>query len=174
MKHLEINDEIMQETCKGVHETFTNMLGMKPQPREHKIVESFIPNADISGFVYLMDKNIEGTLMVSFPQTTIFNMLTTIYNKNFSEIDKAVKSGVGELTNIVFGIFKKSLNENGFNFQMCIPTVIVGAQHSIDVVIPNKTLIIPFETTAGQFSVTVTVYSDAQYNLDQEYQLKVG
>lgn len=137
------------------------MLSLKPCPRAYKIVESFTPNADISGFVYLKDEYIEGTLMVSFPQQTIFNMLKAIYFKEFTEFDKSVKSGVGELTNVVFGIFKKNLNRNGFNFKMCIPTVIMGPQHSVEAVTPNKTLVVPFETDVGNFTVTVTVFKDA-------------
>jgi chemotaxis protein CheX len=159
MKHLEINQEVIEETCNGVYETFTNMLSLKPKPKAYKILESYVPEADISGFVHLKDALIEGTLMVSFPKQTIFSMLKTIYGREFEDIDKSVTAGVGELTNIVFGIFKKNLNESGFNFQMCIPSVIVGAQHSVDVVMPNKTLVVPFDTDAGSFTVTVTVYS---------------
>lgn len=157
---LELNESLVKEISFGVHSTFTSMFGLKPAPAQHFIEQECIAKGDVSGIVGLTQDRVEGALIVSFPKDTIFAILSKMYRKQFTEIDKSVKAGVGELTNIIFGVVKTNLNKNGFRFKMAIPNVIIGDQHTVAITNPGTTLVVPFQTESGSFSVLLTLYPD--------------
>ncbi len=157
---LELNEGLVKEINFGVYSTFTSMFGLKPNPEMHFIEQECVAKGDVSGIVGLTQDRVEGALIVSFPQETIFHILGKMYKKEFTEIDKSVKAGVGELTNIIFGVVKTNLNKNGFGFKMAIPNVIIGAQHTSAITNPGMTLVIPFQTESGPFSVRLTLYPE--------------
>jgi len=157
---LELNEGLVKEINFGVYSTFTSMFGLKPNPEKFFIEQECQAKGDVSGIVGLTQERVEGALIVSFPKETIFNILSKMYHKQFTEIDKSVKAGVGELTNIIFGVVKTNLNKNGFGFKMAIPTVIIGDQHTVAITNPGTTLVIPFQTESGPFSVLLTLYPE--------------
>lgn len=164
MKPIIFNDELLRELHQGIDTTFQNMFGIKTTPGQHAVSEATVLRGDVSGIINLMQdaarENVEGSLILSFPNETIFAMLSKIYNRPFTSVDKNVRSGVGELTNIVFGVFKANLNKTGFSFQMALPNVIFGENHEVSVGRPGRALTIPFESAVGTFEVTLTVCVD--------------
>ena len=156
VQEIKLSDELVREVHHGVHTTLAGMFGIRPVAEQHFIEEECAANGDVSGIVGLVQERIEGVLIVSFPRDTIFAILGMIYGRKFSEIDNSIKAGVGELTNIIFGVVKSNLNRNGFTFKMALPNVIIGAQHVITN--PGTTLVIPFRTEAGTFKVQITLY----------------
>ena len=158
---LELNDGLVNEINFGVNSTFTSMFGLKPQIEKHAIESQCLSKGDVSGIVGLTQIRVEGALVVSFPRATIFTILGKMYRKEFTEVDKSVKAGVGELTNIIFGVIKTNLNKNGFGFKMAIPNVIVAEQQSVAIANPGVTMVVPFQTDSGPFSVMLTVYTQA-------------
>lgn len=165
MRPIIFNDELLREINAGIDTTFSNMFGIKTAPGAHTVMDTNFIKGDVSGIINLVqdskNEQVEGSLILSFPSETIFQMLSKIYNRPFTSVDKNVKSGVGELTNIVFGIFKANLNRNGFSFQMALPNVIYGEGHEVYVGRPGRTLIVPYDCAVGTFSVTLTVCADA-------------
>lgn len=157
---LELNDSLVKEINFGVYSTFTSMFGLKPNPATHFLEQECHARGDVSGIVGLTQDRVEGALIVSFPKETIFQILGKMYKKQFVDIDKSVKAGVGELTNIIFGVVKTNLNKSGYKFKMAIPNVIVGDQHTIAMTNPGTTLVIPFQTESGSFTVLLTLYPE--------------
>lgn len=157
---LELNDALVKEINFGVYSTFTSMFGLKPTAERHMVDQECRANGDVSGIVGLTQDRVEGALIVSFPKDTIFQILGKMYKKQFFEIDKSVKAGVGELTNIIFGVVKTNLNKNGYGFKMAIPNVIIGDQHTVAITNAGTTLVIPFKTESGNFSVLLTLYPE--------------
>lgn len=164
MKPIIFNDDLLRELHQGIDITFQNMFGIKTTPGQHTVSESSVLRGDVSGIINLMQdaarEDVEGSLILSFPNQTIFAMLTKIYNRPFTSVDKNVRSGVGELTNIVFGVFKANLNKNGFSFQMALPNVIYGENHEVSVGRPGRALTIPFNSAVGSFDVALTIRLD--------------
>ena len=158
---LQLNDHLAKEINFGVYSTFSSMFGLKPEAQPHKIADECVAEGDVSGIVGLTQDRVEGALILSFPRQTIFAILGQMYKKQFTEIDKSVKAGVGEMTNIIFGVVKTNLNKNGFGFKMAIPNVIIGDTHTVTICSPGETLSIPFKTDAGSFTVLLTLYPES-------------
>ena len=157
---LELNDKMVQEISYGVHRTLSSVFGLNPVAGKHFVADEHSSQGDISGFVTLSQDRVEGALIVTFPQDTIFGILGRLYKRQFTEIDKSVRQGVGEVTNMVFGVFKTNLINYGFSFKMVIPSVVIGEAHKVSIYMPGKTLVIPFETEVGSFKVMLLLYPE--------------
>ena len=158
--HLELNEQTVKEINNGVSATLMNIFGVKPVPGAHKILTNHMVEGDVSGIVGIAQLEAEGTLVVSFPKETIFKLLEKMYKKPFTEVDKSVRDGVGELTNMIFGVFKTNLNRNGFAFQMAIPSVVAGGNHTITVGDEGQSLVIPYDSPQGSFVVQIRLNPD--------------
>lgn len=158
---IELGDRLAKEIDCGVHATFGNMFGLKPKMQPFQVQKECTVQGDISGILSLMQEKSEGTFIVSFPKETIFKVLEKMYRKPFSAIDQSVKSGVGELTNIIYGVMKANLNKDGFAFKMAVPNVVVGENHTIITINSGSTMVVPFTTDLGDFSVLITFHEVA-------------
>ncbi len=157
---LELNDKMVQEITYGVHRTLSSVFGLKPTVGKHYVATDYASQGDISGFVSLTQERVEGALIVSFPQATIFGILSKLYKREFTEIDKSTRQGVGEVTNMIFGVFKTNLVNYGFSFKMVIPSVVIGEAHKVSIYMPGQTLVIPFDTEVGSFNVMLLLYPE--------------
>lgn len=153
-------DALISEINYGVHTTLTSMFGLKPEPRPHRMEKECSVQGDVSGIVSLIQEKTEGTIVVSFPKKTILAMLSKVYRKDFTEINQSVQMGVGELTNIIYGVVKANLNKNGYALKMAIPNVILGDQHTVVPCAAGPILAMPYDTPAGEFTVIMAFHRD--------------
>jgi chemotaxis protein CheX len=56
---------------------------------------------------------------------------------------------------MISGVARKMLESQGLTIQAAIPTIISGENHAILHVLGGPSIIIPFQTEAGQFYVDV-------------------
>lgn len=152
-----LDASLARKIIQGVHATFVNMVGITPEAGKHQVLESIDILGDVSGIITLMQETLNGTFVVTFPKETILEMLGRIYRRQFTEITPSVRSGVGELTNMIYGATKASLNRSGYNFKMARPNVIIGDQHTVLGCSPGPGLLIPFSTPIGDFNVILSL-----------------
>lgn len=143
----------------AVVETFTQMVGIRPQPGRAAFNSTAPVHSDISGIINLVQEESEGVLVVSFSKETIYHILAKIYGREFSEMNSSVQQGVGEFTNIIYGGVKASLNKAGHNFKMALPSVVIGDQHKIINPKAGSTMSVPFTVSGYSFHVTIQIHS---------------
>lgn len=173
VKKLDINADLAALMETVVNQTFTTMTGIKFYTGGHSFHESFVARADISGIVNISQENNEGSLILSLPKETAFSLLSKIFRRDITALDATTRSGVGELTNILFGVFKKELSEKGYTIRMALPSVIVGEGHEVAMQIPNRTLVMPFHSTSGNLTLLISIAPEemikAQSNLPGDH-----
>ena len=155
--HLVLDDHLAQVVVRGVRNVFETTFGVKVDSADHVILTNYQGTGDVSGVIGMIQDNLEGTLTVSFEKEVIFSIVSQIYQTAFSSMTTRVRDAVGEITNVIYALVKKSLNERGYKFKMSIPQIIVGAGHHVHHVSSGSTLVIPFKTEFGTFEVYVTV-----------------
>jgi len=109
---------------------------------------------DVSGIIGFTG-SARGSLAISFSKAAILRIVTNMLGEKHSDINGDVRDAVGEITNMISGVARKSLESQGFNVQAAIPTVVSGENHAILHVLGGASIIIPFETDAGPFYVDV-------------------
>lgn len=154
---LTLDEKLSLDIIHGVHATMSNMAGLKAEPQPFVINEEVKLCGDVSGIVSLIQETTTGSLIVSFPKETIFAILSKIYGKPFTEVNTSVKNGVGELTNMIYGVFKANKNKSGYCFRMVVPSVIIGENHMVMQSSSSACMSITFISTFGPFTVSLAV-----------------
>ena len=74
---------------------------------------------DISGVIGLVSETFSGAVVISFPEKTFLKIMGTMLGSEYQSITKEIEDGAAELTNMVFGQAKITLNEKGAWLFIC-------------------------------------------------------
>lgn len=144
---------VADRVSNAVNETFKSMFKVATSETGR---QKFLDNklkADVSGIVSMSQETAAGLLVISFPKKMICDLLTKFYGKPFTSLDATVNMSVGELTNVIYGVAKKVMNEEGQSFGMAIPSIIVGNQHFVFAHFSGEITVMEFTTEYGSFQV---------------------
>lgn len=148
-----LDESISEDLHAAVDRTFIQMFGLKTESKFATLdCESSLPGG-VTGMMALNQNGPHGVLVLTFPHPTLFAIMKKFFKREFTEIDKVAMGTVGEITNIVFGVFKHRLREKGFNYPLGLPQVAMeGAQR-----IPDAKWILRGEINcaAGPFHIYV-------------------
>jgi chemotaxis protein CheX len=126
--------------------------------KPYKASEGKAPvGVDIIGIIGLTCKSFKGTMAICFPTKTYLGVMSAMLGDTFTEMTPDIQDGAGELLNIIFGYTKRVLNQQGYEIEMAIPSVISGknlevTQHSSD-----PSVFVPLGSPVGEFYVKVAV-----------------
>lgn len=112
---------------------------------------------DISGVIGLISEAFSGSVVISFPGPTFLKIVSRMLGEECTTINKEIEDGAGEITNIIFGQAKITLNNLGFGIKTALPSVVSGADHSILQMTKGPRVVIPFETDVGPFFIEICV-----------------
>lgn len=110
---------------------------------------------DISGVIGIVSDSFHGSVVISFPEKTFLKVMSNMLGEECTEINKDIVDGAGELTNIIFGQAKITLNEKGFGIQTAIPSVVSGKNHILSAQTKGPVVVVPFESSAGSFFIEI-------------------
>lgn len=109
------------------------------------IIESkTVVKGEIAGIIGMIAGNAKGTLMVCFTSKSAFKIVENMLGETHTHLNSSITDAVGELTNMIYGSAKTTLNKAGFSFEMAIPTVVSGHFEIATSANHGATLIIPF------------------------------
>jgi chemotaxis protein CheX len=111
--------------------------------------------SDISGIIGIVSDTFNGSVIIGFPKETFLKVISSMLGEDFSEINKDILDGAGEITNMIFGQAKVALNEKGHGIKTALPSVVHGQNHSLSTELKGAIVVIPFESTAGNFYVEI-------------------
>lgn len=159
---MHIDDKtLLQILDDSVRETFQNFLGCNPEVIQTVKDRKEIPKSDsdkrsISGSVAFLQKDFEGTLSIGFSRDAAIKLFKSFYQEEVTSVDDArVTEGIAELANVIHGLVKERLNLKGYDYQMCLPVVVIGKNHAVFANRDCPGLSILFKTEFGNFSVEV-------------------
>lgn len=106
---------------------------------------------DISGVIGIVSESFNGSVVISFPEKTFLAVMSGMLGEVYTEVNKDILDGAGEITNMIFGQAKVVLNDLGYGIKTAIPTVISGKDHSMSGITNGTTVVVPFQSTVGEF-----------------------
>jgi hypothetical protein len=102
-----MNQDVTADVEVAVSKTFSQMFALEVKGA-FKAAE-VLPNGDVTAIIEMGPKeNPLAVLAVVFPKETIFNMLKRFYKKDFVEVDAKVTGAIGEVANVIYGVFKSA------------------------------------------------------------------
>lgn len=118
-----------------------------------KIDESL--KGDVSGIIGLVSETFNGSVVISFPEKTFLKVMSGMLGEDCLELNKEIIDGAGEITNMIFGQAKISLNEKGYGIKTAIPSVISGKEHSLSALTKGPIVVVPFSSNVGNFFIEI-------------------
>lgn len=152
-----LDKNLVNAFVDGVQKTLSTMAMTESTPKKAFVERDFKAKGDVSGMIGMVSGSMRGTITISFEKPAIFKVLENMLGEPYTELNEEVRDAVGELTNMIYGTAKTTLNEMGYNFEMAIPTVITG-NHEITSYHKGAALIIPFDMEGSlNFFIEITV-----------------
>ena len=112
-------------------------------------------SGDVAGVVGVTGE-VSGSMVLSFSEDAILHIVSSMFGETFSELNGEVRDAVGELSNMICGDARGTLDEQGCSINAAVPTVIVGADLQISHQTKKPSVVIPFTVgESGKFFVDV-------------------
>ena len=147
--------EFVNPFLESILNVLNTMAMFKAKPGKPAIKTSEVAKGDVTGIMGMASDQARGTLAISFPEPVILEITKRMLGEEVTSIDDTVTDMVGEITNMVTGGAKKVLSEQGYRFDMAIPSVIAGKDHVIHHKSKAPIIIIPFNTERGDFFIEI-------------------
>lgn len=112
---------------------------------------------EISGVIGLVSDSFNGSVVISFPGPTFLKIMSRMLGEECTTINKEIQDGAGEITNIIFGQAKITLNEKGFGIKTALPSVVAGQDHAKLLATVGSRMVVPIETDVGAFCIEISV-----------------
>ena len=109
----------------------------------------------ISGAIR-MSGHAQGQVALSFPKDVAKRLVARLLKMDERGInDEVLQDGVGELVNIVAGNAKAALSETKYQFNISLPTIVVGQHHHIALFRGLQKDICGLNTEMGSFNLVL-------------------
>ncbi len=114
-----------------------------------------VARGDVTGLMGMAGEQTKGTFAITFTEPVIIEIAKNMLGEEETGINDTITDMVGEITNMVCGGAKKILSENGYVFDMAIPSVVAGKNHTIKHKSKKPIVVVPFTTGTGDFFVEI-------------------
>ncbi len=147
--------KFIDPVLKAVVNILQTMAQITPESGAPEIKPDDLSRGVVSGFIDLAGSDTRISVAVTFSSEAILDIASRMMHMELKEVDDVVKDLVGEMANMVAGGAKANLQEAGYDFDLTLPSVVVGEQHTVKHSVEGVTLILPFKIDAGEFYVEV-------------------
>jgi chemotaxis protein CheX len=132
------------------------MAAVRPQRGAPFVKTDQASRGDISGIIGLAGET-TGSVAVTFPEALARRIYANLVGEEAEGITEEVCDAIGELANMIAGGAKAELSQQGCDFQIAIPTIVVGAGHTIDHRGQGPCLVVPFTLDGEEFWLEVSL-----------------
>ena len=150
-----MNVEFINPFLDSMLNVLSTMAKIKAKPGILSVKTNDAALGDVTGIMGMTGNQAKGTLAITFTESVILEITKRMLKEEVIEVDETVTDMVGELTNMVTGGAKKVLSENGYKFDMALPSVVSGKNHIVRHKTKAPVIVVPFSTEAGEFFVEV-------------------
>ena len=114
-------------------------------------------NVQISGSINVASPFFKGVIALSFDSAVYEGIIAQMLEVEANTINIDTDDGAAEILNVIYGRSKVKLNEHGYRLQRVIPKVLRGQNHKIAAKTKAPTLLVPFQSNAGDFYIQICV-----------------
>lgn len=138
----------------AINNVFETMVHTKVKTRKPMLKQEDLVTAEVSGIIGLSG-DVQGSVVLSFPGDVASKVASAFAGVPLTMTSPDFCDAIGELANMVAGNAKKDFGDH--KASISLPSVIVGAGHTVSQSKVSPFLIIPCETALGNFCVEVAL-----------------
>lgn len=140
----------------GTVEVLKTMAFVNPIAGKPYVKKSDDAHGDVSGIIGITGDAI-GSLAISFSNACICHIAGNMLGETIDELTRDVLDAVGEITNMISGVARTKMEKEGMSVYAAIPSVVYGGDHTINHILKNPSIVIPFSTARGSFVIDVCI-----------------
>jgi len=148
-----INPKLIIPFVNSVRQVFTTMVGVTTTVGRPHIKQIPAASYDVSSIIGFSG-DLVGSVVVSFQMEAAKKLVEAFAGSVMDPLSPDVCDAIGELSNMISGSAKKDL---GVNASITVPSVIIGANHSIARLKDVPCLVVPCSTPMGDFAVEISI-----------------
>jgi len=153
-----MNVEYINPFLTSTINVITTMAFVKVEAGTPHINRNNETSGTVTGVIGLAGANVLGSVIISFHENSILEIVSNMLGEEFTEITADVEDAVGEITNMIVGGAKRVLAEKGFKFNLAIPTIIKGENVTLNLKTRGPRVVIPFKLESGaEFTVEACI-----------------
>ena len=145
-------------------------------PGKVYLKESNVAAGDISGIIGITG-DATGSLAISFTEACICTIVSGIRGELHTAADREVFDTVREITKMILAVAGTYIEKEGLKVYAALPTVVYGKSHTIEPLLDNPSITIPFSTAKETFVIDICLQSTATKNsaaaVEQETKLQL-
>ena len=155
-----MNKMILENLLDAVRKAFSiqastqvQITGVRPGKAETR------PRSDIAAIIGISGTKMSGSLALCLPTQTFLSIVNRMLGENYAQITQENSDAAGEMLNIIYGLARTQINQNGYDFAPAIPTVVRGDNLSLSSPTHGGGLIaeIRCETDLGPFHLELNL-----------------
>ncbi len=139
---------------ESISNVFTMMVQLPIEINAPTLRKETSPSFDVSGIIGLSG-DIVGSCVLSFPKQTALKIVEKFCGQLYEPDDPDFADAIGELTNMVSGGAKGSIE--GKNASISCPSVIIGEGHTVAIRQDTPCVVIPCSTDLGDFVIEIAI-----------------
>ena len=148
-----INPRLILPFVNSVRSVFSTMVGVQATILRPCLKSTPAPSYDISSVIGFSGEMM-GSVVVSFQKEAAIRLVAAFAGVPIAADSPDFADAVGELANMIAGSAKKDL---GAFACITVPTVIIGAGHTLARLSDIPCVVIPCTTPVGNFAVEVSI-----------------
>lgn len=150
-----MNAEFVNPFLQALQNVLSMMAQMELKPGKPQIKKDDFARGDVSGIIGMVGPQLKGSFSISFEENLACEIMHKMLGEMPDSVDDEVCDMVGEITNMVTGGAKKTLGENGYEFDMATPIVVAGKDHTISHRSEGPKIIMPFSHISGKAYIEI-------------------
>lgn len=133
----------------------STMAMIEATPGKPHLKANGLPLGEVTGLIDFKSDQAQGSLAISFSERAILDITKRLLGEQLDSIDETVVDVVGEITNMITGNAKRLFSEDGLDFELTLPSTLVGRSEPLQHSVKGQPIVLPFSSVAGDIYVEV-------------------
>jgi len=152
MENIAVMEIIAGYVKDATFEVFESMVMMEIASGEPNYNGSKKIDSIISSMIGLAG-DLKGMVVIHCPEEVAKKITSGMLGMEVDEVDADVKDALGEIANMVAGGLKVSLEGEGCNVELALPSTVIGRSIRMSSGVGSKRIMVPFNIPSGEFGV---------------------
>lgn len=143
----------------SLEQTFETMVFMQALCTEPQVKHDHFPSGAVSGTIGVTGEHFQGRLSLIFTQAIAERAFRSMMMMGAEDPvnESELKDAIGELANMTAGGAKAQLQQQGYDFVISLPTVVMGLNHHLESPKGCETLVLPVNIGNDVFHMEVAI-----------------
>lgn len=146
-----MNVQFINPFLEAMVNVMSTMARMQPIIGKPVLKEGEVAKGEITGFMEMSGPEARGSFAITFTKPVIAELVKRMLGENVPNQEEMERDMAGEMANMVVGGAKNAFAEKGYKFDMSIPDILYGKDHTIHHKYKGTTILLPCKADAGDF-----------------------